>query len=148
MPLFPWLVFGTRLLPATKSQPKEMLPGRQEADRSVHRRGAEPLRNGPVSVRDRSRQEFDRGSLRYRRRSDPVRFARGGKEDLLSELEFERLGAHYFYTRQHQQRGLGDAISYAENFSGTEPFVVALGDSIIGRHEPSRILERLIDAFE
>jgi UTP--glucose-1-phosphate uridylyltransferase len=81
--------------------------------------------------------------------ADLIRSLReSGKEDLLSELEFERLGANYFYTRQHQQRGLGDAISYAENFSGNEPFVVALGDSIIGRHEPSRIVERLIQAFE
>lgn len=138
---------GTRLLPATKSQPKEMLPvGKKPIvqyiveelslcgmDRFLFVTG-----RGKSSIEDHF--DIDADLIRSLRES--------GKEDLLSELEFERLGANFFYTRQHQQRGLGDAISYAENFSGTEPFVVALGDSIIGRHEPSRIVERLIDAFE
>ena len=138
---------GTRLLPATKSQPKEMLPvGKKPIvqyiveelslcgmDRFLFVTG-----RGKSSIEDHF--DIDADLIRSLRES--------GKEDLLSELEFERLGANFFYTRQHQQRGLGDAISYAENFSGSEPFVVALGDSIIGRHEPSRIVERLIEAFE
>jgi UTP--glucose-1-phosphate uridylyltransferase len=138
---------GTRLLPATKSQPKEMLPvGKKPIvqyiveelslcgmDRFLFVTG-----RGKSSIEDHF--DIDADLIRSLRES--------GKEDLLSELEFERLGANFFYTRQHQQRGLGDAISYAENFSGNEPFVVALGDSIIGRHEPSRIVERLIEAFE
>lgn len=138
---------GTRLLPATKSQPKEMLPvGKkpivqyivEELSLCGMERFLFVTGRGKSSIED----HFDIDA-------DLIRTLReGGKEDLLSELEFERLGSHYFYTRQHEQRGLGDAISYAENFSGTEPFVVALGDSIIGRHEPSRILARLIAAFE
>jgi UTP--glucose-1-phosphate uridylyltransferase len=71
-----------------------------------------------------------------------------GKEDLLEELEYERMGVHFLYTRQRRQRGLGDAILCAEHFAGSEPFVVALGDSIIGRHKPSLIVQRLIAAFE
>src|SRR5262245_35729401 len=71
-----------------------------------------------------------------------------GKEDLLEELMYERLGVHFLYTRQRRQRGLGDAVLCAEHFAGTEPFVLALGDSIIGRHKPSLIVERLIGAFE
>src|SRR5262245_52899167 len=71
-----------------------------------------------------------------------------GKEDLLEELEYERMGVHFLYTRQRQQRGLGDAVLCAEHFTETEAFVVALGDSIIGRHKPSLIVERLIHAFE
>lgn len=138
---------GTRLLPATKSQPKEMLPvGKkpivqyivEELSRCGMDRFLFVTGRGKSSIEDHF--DIDAELIRTLRE--------GGKEDLLSELEFERLGSHYFYTRQHQQRGLGDAISYAENFSGTEPFVVALGDSIIGRHEPSRIIERLIAAFE
>jgi UTP--glucose-1-phosphate uridylyltransferase len=43
---------------------------------------------------------------------------------------------------------LGDAVLCAEHFAGNEPFVVALGDSIIGRHKPSLIVQRLIAAFE
>ena len=71
-----------------------------------------------------------------------------GKEDLLQELAYERLGLHFLYTRQRRQRGLGDAILCAENFAGDEPFVVALGDSIIGLHKPSRVVNRLVEAFE
>jgi UTP--glucose-1-phosphate uridylyltransferase len=71
-----------------------------------------------------------------------------GKEDLLEELQYERMGVHFLYTRQRRQRGLGDAVLCAEHFAGSEPFVVALGDSIIGRHKPSMIVQRLIAAFE
>jgi UTP--glucose-1-phosphate uridylyltransferase len=71
-----------------------------------------------------------------------------GKEDLLAELADAQSDVHFLYTRQRQQKGLGDAILCAEHFAGTEPFVVALGDSIIGRHRPSQIIETLIEAFE
>jgi UTP--glucose-1-phosphate uridylyltransferase len=55
---------------------------------------------------------------------------------------------HFLYTRQRRQRGLGDAVLCAEHFAGKEPFVVALGDSIIGRHKPSMIVQGLMSAFE
>lgn len=138
---------GTRLLPATKSQPKEMLPvGKkpivQYIVEELHLCGIERVLfvtgRGKSSIED----HFD---------DDPdlIRILReSGKEDLLEELEYERLGLHFLYTRQRRQRGLGDAVLCAENFTGKEPFVVALGDSIIGRHEPSLIVKRLIDAFE
>ncbi len=138
---------GTRLLPATKSQPKEMLPvGKkpivQYIVEELHLCGLEHALfvtgRGKSSIED----HFD---------DDPdlIRTMReAGKEDLLEELEYERLGVHFLYTRQRRQRGLGDAILCAEHFAGTEPFVVALGDSIIGRHKPSQIVQRLIAAFE
>jgi UTP--glucose-1-phosphate uridylyltransferase len=40
----------------------------------------------------------------------------------------------FFYTRQGSPRGLGDAVLAAEHFAGDDPFVVALGDSILGLH--------------
>ncbi|MGH9844291.1 MAG: UTP--glucose-1-phosphate uridylyltransferase [Blastocatellia bacterium] len=138
---------GTRLLPATKSQPKEMLPvGKkpivQYIVEELHLCGLEDALfvtgRGKSSIED----HFD---------DDPdlIRSLReAGKEDLLEELQYERLGVHFLYTRQRRQRGLGDAILCAEHFAGTEPFVVALGDSIIGRHKPSQIVQRLIAAFE
>jgi UTP--glucose-1-phosphate uridylyltransferase len=70
-----------------------------------------------------------------------------GKEELLEELEFERAPLQYFYTRQRQLLGLGHAILCAEPFVGGQPFVVALGDSIIGLHAQSDIVRRTIDAF-
>jgi UTP--glucose-1-phosphate uridylyltransferase len=138
---------GTRLLPATKSQPKEMLPvGKkpivQYIVEELHLCGLERLLfvtgRGKSSIED----HFDDDA-------DLIRTLREtGKEDLLQELEYERMGVHFLYTRQRRQKGLGDAVLCAEHFAGDEPFVVALGDSIIGRHKPSMIVERLIAAFE
>jgi UTP--glucose-1-phosphate uridylyltransferase len=70
------------------------------------------------------------------------------KTELLSEVQFEDLRAHFFYTRQRMQKGLGDAILAGANFAGDQPFAVALGDSIIGLHGQSRTLSRMTDLFE
>lgn len=138
---------GTRLLPATKSQPKEMLPvGKkpivqyvvEELERSGIIRILFVTGRGKSSIED----HFD---------DDPelIRLLReSGKEELLAELEYERIGVHFLYTRQRRQRGLGDAVLCAEHFTGADRFVVALGDSIIGRHTPSRIVETLVKACE
>ena len=70
------------------------------------------------------------------------------KQDLLDELQFEELKTNYFYTRQRMQKGLGDAILCGENFAGEQPFVVALGDSILGLHASSKSLSRMVEIFE
>jgi UTP--glucose-1-phosphate uridylyltransferase len=70
------------------------------------------------------------------------------KHDLLSEVRFEDLNAHFFYTRQRAQKGLGDAVQCGANFAGDQPFVVALGDSILGMHASSKCVSRMVDLFE
>lgn len=70
-----------------------------------------------------------------------------GKEELLRELSFAHSPMQYFYTRQKQLLGLGHAVLCAEPFVGNQPFVVALGDSIIGMHAKSRIIERMTSCF-
>jgi UTP--glucose-1-phosphate uridylyltransferase len=70
-----------------------------------------------------------------------------GKEDLLAEFEFERAPIQYFYTRQRQLLGLGHAVLCAQPFVGDQPFVVALGDSIIGVNAQSDIVQRMIECF-
>lgn len=70
------------------------------------------------------------------------------KKELLDELQFEEADLHYFYTRQRFQRGLGDAVLCGENFAGEQPFVVALGDSILGLNAESRALGRMVDLYE
>ncbi|MCZ2075123.1 MAG: UTP--glucose-1-phosphate uridylyltransferase [Bryobacteraceae bacterium] len=138
--------YGTRLLPATKSQPKEMLP---VARKPIVQYVAEELAaNGVrqilfITGRNKSSIEnhFD---------SDPelLRILKSAnKRDLLQELEFEDLEVKYLYTRQRQQMGLGDAVLCGENFAGEEPFVVALGDSILGLHAQSRSVSRMADLF-
>jgi UTP--glucose-1-phosphate uridylyltransferase len=66
---------------------------------------------------------------------------------LLEELEYERAPLQYFYTRQRELLGLGHAIQCSEPFVGNQPFVTALGDSIIGMHAKSDIVQRMTRCF-
>jgi len=70
-----------------------------------------------------------------------------GKEDLLATLEFDRFNTRYFFTRQRQLLGLGHAIGCARSFVGNQPFVVALGDSIIGLNAQSDVVQRMQATF-
>jgi len=138
---------GTRLLPATKSQPKEMLPvGRkpvvqyvvEELTRVGMARVVFITGPGKASIEN----HFDlNGELIQMLRES-------GKEELLGELEFERAPVQYFYTRQRQLLGLGHAVACAQSFVGDRPFVVALGDSIIGMHAESDVVKRMTECFE
>ena len=138
---------GTRLLPATKSQPKEMLSvGRkpvvqyvaEELAASGIRRILFVTSRGKSSIEQHF--DMDEGLTSYLRES--------GREEQLEALEFERLDVEYFYTRQRRQLGLGHAILCAQPLIGDQPFVVALGDSIIGLHAQSDIVRRMIGQFE
>lgn len=70
------------------------------------------------------------------------------RKELLDALDFDDSAIQYFYTRQRMQRGLGDAILCGENFAGEQPFVVALGDSILGLNAGSRALSRMMELYE
>src|SRR6266446_2368987 len=138
---------GTRLLPATKSQPKEMLPVARKP--IVQYVVEELVRNGIeqilfVTGRNKSSIEnhFDHDPELVRTLTE------ANKQDLLGELGFEELQAHFFYTRQRLQKGLGDAILCGESFAGEEPFLVALGDSILGLQANSTVVTRLAKVFE
>ncbi len=137
---------GTRLLPATKSQPKEMLPvGRkpvvQYVVEELTRMGMKRLLfiTGPGKTSIENHFDLNGELIQVLRET--------GKEELLEELEFERAPVQYFYTRQRQLLGLGHAISCAQPFVGNQPFVVALGDSIIGMHAQSDIVQRMTRCF-
>jgi UTP--glucose-1-phosphate uridylyltransferase len=70
-----------------------------------------------------------------------------GKEELLAALEYDRSAVQYFYTRQRELLGLGHAVSCARSFVGNRPFVVALGDSIIGMHAESDVVQRMTRCY-
>lgn len=138
---------GTRLIPLTKSLPKEMLPvGRkpvvQYVVEELNRCGLQKLLfiTGPTKIAIENHFDLDNELINHLRQT--------GKEDLLQELAFEKADLQYFYTRQRRQLGLGHAILCAESFVGTEPFVVALGDTILGVNEKAKIVERMIQVFE
>jgi len=138
---------GTRLLPATKSQPKEMLP---VARKPIVQYVVEELVSNGIQqvlfVTGRSK-----GSIENHFDHDPELFRAlqdGKKHDLLREVDFADLKANFFYTRQPLQRGLGDAILCSENFAGESAFLVALGDSILGLNAVSRAVSRMMDVFD
>jgi UTP--glucose-1-phosphate uridylyltransferase len=138
---------GTRLLPSTKSQPKEMLPvGRKPVVQYiVEELAASGVRRllfvtGPGKTSIENHFDINAELIAFLRET--------GKEELLEELDFERQDLQYFYTRQRQQLGLGHAVLCARPVVGEQPFVVALGDSIIGINAQSRIVRRMLDEFE
>ena len=138
---------GTRLLPATKSQPKEMLPvGRKPVVQYVCEELAQAglgrilfiTGPGKTSLENHVDVNEELGQL----------LRQHGKEELLTSLEFERAAVQYFYTRQRHALGLGHAVLAARAFVAHEPFVVALGDSIIGLDRQSDIVRRMREVFE
>ena len=138
---------GTRLLPATKSQPKEMLPvGRKPTIQYV----VEELEAAGITQiliitgqKKRAIEDhFDRDPALIRRLEEK------GNGKLIEALNHEEAGVQLLYTRQSEQLGTAHAIRLAEDFSNGEPFVVCLGDSIIKSKQPGDFLKRLIDAHE
>ncbi len=138
---------GTRLLPLTKSQPKEMLPvGRkpvvQYVVEELSRCGVNRLLfvTGPGKTAIENHFDIAAELIANLRET--------GKEELLAELAFERDDIEFFYTRQRRQLGLGHAVLCSRPMVGDQPFVVALGDSIIGLNAASRVVASMIERFE
>lgn len=133
---------GTRLLPCTKSQPKEMLPvGRlptiQHVVEELFRSGID---NICMITGWQKRAIEDHFDLSH----GGEKAARAGQK--WGHVPLGELNRRLFYVRQAEQKGLGDAVLHGEVFVGQEPFLVALGDSIIhSPHEPI-LLERLMAA--
>ena len=124
--------FGTRLLPATKSQAKEMLlVGRKPVIQYV----VEEIQNAGINkilivTNQKKRTLEDHFDPHLDHPSHP--------QEIDGNIEF-------FYTRQSHPKGLADAISKAETFVENEPFVVCLGDSIIQSKPTNNVLANLID---
>jgi UTP--glucose-1-phosphate uridylyltransferase len=129
---------GTRLLPATRSQPKEMLP---LVDKPVVQYVVEELVRAGIA-----RVLFVTGR---RKRAIEDHFDADPELDTGPLIE-PRTGLQILYTRQAQAAGLGDAVRYAESLARGNGIVVALGDSVIATPlSASRgIVARLIDEYE
>jgi UTP--glucose-1-phosphate uridylyltransferase len=125
---------GTRLLPATKSQPKEMLPiGRKPIVQYVVEELAQAGLHNILFVTGRKKRSIE----------DHFDFAPElGENSVESDIPGN---LSFFYIRQSNQNGLGDAISYAEKFVGLESFAVALGDSVIRGGDHSSLLSRMME---
>jgi UTP--glucose-1-phosphate uridylyltransferase len=136
---------GTRLLPLTKSQPKEMLPvGRKPAVQYVvEELQAAGMRQILVITGRHKRSIEDHFD------ADPELIGdleQAGNEGVLGDLAFLEEKSRFFYTRQSVPQGLGHAVSLGADFACNDDFVVALGDSLIGGPDPAAALRGMIDA--
>lgn len=135
---------GTRFLPATKAQPKEMLPivdkpAIQYIIEEAIQSGIEDI----LIITGRNKRaiedHFDRAvELELTLRAQ-------GKYDLLGLVE-ELSNVTIHYVRQKEPKGLGHAVLCARQFVGNEPFAVLLGDDIIDSTVPC--LKQLMDVYE
>ena len=135
---------GTRFLPATKAQPKEMLPVYDKPtiqyviEESVNS-GVDDILivtgKGKRSIEDHFDRSFE---LEHHLKTK-------GKEDFLKEIEYISDLADIHFIRQKKQKGLGDAIYCAKKHVGNDPFVVMLGDTITKDKIPCT--KQLIDIY-
>lgn len=137
---------GTRVLPATKSVPKEMLP---LADKpTIQYIVEEAVASGAphiTMVTSRSKNAI----TDYFDVSPELREAltRKGDEARLRELDAIVNLAHIAYVRQHEPKGLGHAVLMAREVIGNEPFGVLLGDDLVDNPQYP-CLKQLIDVHE
>jgi UTP--glucose-1-phosphate uridylyltransferase len=136
---------GTRFLPATKAQPKEMLalvdkPAIQYVVEEAVRSGITDILiitgRGKRSLEDHFDRSFE---LEYY-------LEKAGKFEQLKEMRAIAEMADIHYVRQGEPKGLGHAVSVAREHVGNEPFVVMLGDDIM--HERAGVLDNMVQAFE
>lgn len=136
---------GTRLLPATKSQPKEMLPvGRKPVIQYVIEELEEAGLGQILIVTGRRKR-----AIEDHLDSDPQLVAalqQAGNEALLADMRYLEEKARFFYTRQSEAKGLGHAIAMGADFVDGEDCVVALGDSIISADHPSAPIQAMMKA--
>ena len=135
---------GTRFLPATKAQPKEMLPivdkpTIQYIIEEAVDSGIEEILIITGRNKESIENHFDK-SIELE-----MQLERSGK---LKELDIVRKissMADIHYIRQKEPKGLGDAVSCAKSFVGNEPFAVMLGDDVIDSEVPC--LKQLMNCF-
>jgi UTP--glucose-1-phosphate uridylyltransferase len=136
---------GTRFLPATKAQPKEMLPVVDKpAIQYVVEEAVTAGLDDVLLVTGRGKRaledHFDHAVELERQ------LAASGQEDLLAAVRAVSQLAYMHYVRQGQPLGLGHAVGCARHHVGDEPFAVLLGDDLIGERE--RLLSRMVDICE
>ncbi|ATD54287.1 UTP--glucose-1-phosphate uridylyltransferase GalU [Clostridium chauvoei] len=144
--IIPAAGLGTRFLPATKAQPKEMLPivdkpTIQYIIEEAVESGIEEI----LIITGRSKKciedHFDK-SIELE-----MELAKSGKDELLELVKDVSDMVDIHYIRQKEPRGLGHAINCAKAFVGNEPFAILLGDDIV-YNEEKPCLKQLIECYD
>lgn len=143
--VFPAAGLGTRFLPATKAQPKEMLP---LVDKPLIQYGVEEVMHsgiqniiivtgrGKSSIEDHFDVSFELEQLLESR----------GKKDMLAAVRSVSDMIDICYVRQKEALGLGHAVLRAKELVGHEPFAVVLSDDVIDAEVPC--IRQLLDVYE
>ncbi len=142
--VFPAAGLGTRFLPATKAQPKEMLP---LVDKPIIQYGVEEAMNsgcdqiiiitgrGKSAIEDHFDVSYELEKMLEER----------GKSELLAVVRQISDMIHVAYVRQKEALGLGHAVLMARELVGDEPFAVLLADDVIDANPPC--LKQMADVF-
>lgn len=142
--VFPVAGFGSRFLPATKAQPKEMLPivDKPTIQYIIEEAVAAGIQD-IIIVTGRNKRSiedhFDR-SIELE-----LELERGQKQEMLDMVRDISEMANIHYIRQKEPRGLGHAILAARHFIGNEPFAVLLGDDVVISKKPC--LGQMLDVY-
>ena len=143
--VFPAAGLGTRFLPATKAQPKEMLP---LVDKPIIQYGVEEAMaagcdqiiiitgRGKTAIEDHFDTSYELEKMLEER----------GKTELLAVVRQISDMMHVAYVRQKEALGLGHAVLMARELVGNEPFAVLLADDVIDAKRP--VLKQMIEVFE
>ncbi|ADL51861.1 UTP--glucose-1-phosphate uridylyltransferase GalU [Clostridium cellulovorans] len=142
--IIPAAGLGTRFLPATKAQPKEMLPivDKPTIQYIIEEAVASGIEEILIITGRNKRaieDHFDK-SVELEKQLENT-----GKNELLQLVDSISNMANIYYIRQKEPRGLGHAIACAKTFVGNEPFAVMLGDDVVDNKEPC--LKQLVNCF-
>ena len=143
--IIPAAGLGTRFLPATKAQPKEMLPivdkpSLQYIIEEAVNSGIEEILIITGRNKKSIEDHFDR-SIELE-----LQLEKAGKFDQLEEVRKISDMANIHYIRQKEPKGLGHAIHCAKSFIGDEPCAVLLGDDIVYSKKPC--LKQMIEIYD
>lgn len=143
--IIPAAGLGTRFLPATKAQAKEMLPvvDKPTIQYIVEEAVASGIEEIIIIIGRGKRSIEDHFDKSYELEDALLKKE---KLDILKEVQQISSLATIYYVRQKEPKGLGHAILCAQSFIGNEPFAILLGDDIVMSETPC--LKQLIDVFE
>ncbi len=136
---------GTRFLPATKAQPKEMLPivDKPTIQYIVEEAVSSGIQEVLIIIGRNKKCIEDHFDKSAELEED---LKNSGKEELLELVQDISNMVNIYYVRQKEPKGLGQAISLAKSFVGNDAFAVMLGDDIVDSKVPC--LKQLIECYD
>ncbi len=142
--IIPAAGLGTRFLPATKAQPKEMLPivYKPTIQYIIEEAVASGIEEILIITGRNKRAIEDHFDKSVELENE---LQNSGKDELLKMTKEITNMANIYYIRQKEPKGLGHAISCARTFVGNEPFAVMLGDDVVDSEVPC--LRQMIDCY-